>query len=44
MLYDEQTATDEMKKQKAEVDRLKERLQAHPFVKIPIVGHKEAGS
>ena len=44
MLYNEQTATDEMKKQKAEVDRLKERLQAHPFVKIPIGRHKAAGS
>ena len=44
MLYNEQTATDEMKKQKAEVDRLKERLQAHPFVKIPIGRHREAGS
>ena len=35
MLYDEQTASNEMKVLKAEIDRQKERLEKHAFVKHP---------
>ena len=35
MLYDEQTAGNEMKKLKAEIDRLKTRLESRAFVKYP---------
>ena len=36
MLYDEQSASDEMKKLKAEIDRQKGRLENHSFVKHPL--------
>ena len=35
MLYDEQTASDEMKNLKAEIERQKSRLESHAFVKYP---------
>ena len=35
MLYDEQSASNEMKALKAEIDRQKERLENHAFVKYP---------
>lgn len=35
MLYDEQSASDEMKKLKAEIDRQKQRLENRAFVKYP---------
>ena len=41
LLYDEQTATDDMKKLKAEIDRLEERLESHAFVMYPTGRHKE---
>ena len=40
LLYDEQTASDEMKGLKEEIDRLKGRLEAHAFVKYPTGRHK----
>ena len=41
LLYDEQNATEEMKKLKAEIERLEGRLEAHAFVKYPTGRHKE---
>ena len=35
MLYDEGQANEDMKKLKAEIDRQKERLENHVFVKNP---------
>ncbi len=35
LLYDEQTASDEMKRLKAEIDRQKKRLESHTLVKLP---------
>ncbi len=40
LLYDEQTASEEMKGLKEEVDRLKGRLEAHAFVRYPTGRHK----
>ncbi|MDO5131993.1 MAG: putative ABC transporter permease [Eubacteriales bacterium] len=42
LLYDETTATEEMKKLKAEIDRQKGRLAAHAFVKYPDGRHKKS--
>ena len=41
LLYDEQNATEEMKKLKAEIERLEDRLEAHAFVKYPTGRHRE---
>ena len=41
LLYDEQNATEEMKKLKAEIERLEGRLEAHAFVKYPTGRHRE---
>ena len=35
MLYDDQSATDDMKRLKADIDRQKERLEKHTLVKLP---------
>ena len=39
MLYDERSASDDMKKLKAEIDRQKARLENHAFVKYPYGKH-----
>ena len=41
LLYDEQNATEEMKKLKAEIERLEDRLDAYVFVKYPTRRHRE---
>ena len=39
MLYNEQAASDEMKKLKAEIDKQKTRLENHVFVRYPYGRH-----
>ncbi len=39
MLYDERSASDDLKKLKAEIDRQKKRLENHAFVKYPYGKH-----
>ena len=39
MLYDETSASDEMKQLKADIDRQKERLENRAFAKLPHVKH-----
>ncbi len=36
LLYDEQSASDDMKKLKAEIDQQKGRLESRPFVRLPL--------